>query len=70
MTKGTAVLAAILCVWTAPAAAQSKEGDAAKKTGDGFGSLLKGMGQELGKAGSSAKKDARKDAKKTKDEAK
>ena len=58
------MLAAILCVWTAPAVAQSKEGDAAKKTGDGFGSLLKGMGQEVGKAGSSAKKDAKKDAKK------
>ena len=64
MTRTAAVLATILCVWTAPAAAQDKGSDPAKKTGDGLGSLLKGMGQEIGKAGSSAQKDAKKDAKK------
>jgi hypothetical protein len=34
---------------------------AAKKTADGFGNLLKGMGQELQKIGGEDKKDAKKE---------
>ena len=70
MTRTAAVLAVSLCVWTASAVAQGKEGDTAKKTADGFGSLLQGIGQELGKVGGSAKKDAKKETKKPKDESK
>jgi hypothetical protein len=37
---------------------------AAKQTSDGFGNLLKGMGQEIRKIGDDAKKDEKTDQKK------
>ena len=47
-------------------AADDNLDQAAKKTGDGFGNLLKGMGLELKKAGigDEGKKDEKKDEKK------
>lgn len=55
------VIAIVFSLAAATAAAQN---DSGKKTSDGFGNLLKGMGQEINKAGGSSKKDAKKDAKK------
>ena len=50
--------------------AATAQNDSGKKTADGFGSLLQGMGQELNKAGgSSAKKDTKKTAAKKKEQA-
>ena len=65
MIRTAAVVAIALSLGAATAAAQN---DSGKKTSDGFGNLLKGMGQEINKASGSstaAKKDAKKtDAKK------
>jgi hypothetical protein len=52
------------------AGAATAQNDSGKKTADGFGSLLQGMGQELNKVGGgSAKKDTKKTAAKKKEQA-
>jgi len=52
------------------AGAVTAQNDSGKKTADGFGNLLQGMGQELNKAGgSSAKKDTKKTSAKKKEQA-
>ena len=58
----TAVLIAALS--GAAYAADDDLDKAAKKTSDGFGNLLKGMGQEIKKIGDEAKKDEKTDQKK------
>ena len=60
-----AIIIASLWVFTAAGiayAADDSVDKSAKKTGDGFGNLLKGMGQEVKKTG--VGKDAKKDGKK------
>jgi hypothetical protein len=71
-----ASLLAFTAVGVAYAAADSLD-KAAKKTGDGFGELLKGMGQEFKKTGigneakkSDKKKDGKKASKKSEPEGK
>ena len=58
--KTIATALVVLSLGIAPAVAQNKTEDSAKKTGDGVGGLLQGMGQELGKIGGSASKDTKK----------
>jgi hypothetical protein len=68
------ILASLLAFATAATAfaADDSADKSAKKTGDGFGNLLKGMGQETKKAGvgKDAKKDDKKAAKTGKDDKK
>jgi len=62
----TIVIATLLLAFTGSAyAADDSLDKAAKKTSDGFGNLLKGMGQEVKKTGigNDAKKDDKKAAK-------
>lgn len=63
-----AIIIASLLVFTAAGIAYAADDSAdksAKKTGDGFGNLLKGMGQEVKKTGvgKEGKKDDKKAAK-------
>jgi hypothetical protein len=59
-----AALIAVLCGSGVVFAADDSLDKAAKKTGDGFGNLLKGMGQELKKTGiGDQKKDDKKASK-------
>lgn len=63
-----AIIIASLLVFTVAGIAYAADDSAdksAKKTGDGFGNLLKGMGQEVKKTGvgKEAKKDDKKAAK-------
>jgi hypothetical protein len=44
------IIASLLAIATVAYAADDKVDKSAKKTGDGFGNLLKGMGQETKKA--------------------
>ena len=53
-------LVVLLALGIAPAVAQNKTEDSAKKTSDGVGGLLQGIGQEIGKVGGSASKDGKK----------
>ncbi|HUL92791.1 MAG TPA: hypothetical protein VLV56_10620 [Burkholderiales bacterium] len=68
------IIAGLLVLTTAGAvyAADDSLDKAAKKTSDGMGNLLKGMGQEVKKAGigSDAKKDDKKAAKAPKEDKK
>jgi len=61
----TIVIATLLLAFTGSAyAADDSLDKAAKKTSDGFGNLLKGMGQEVKKTGiGDQKKDDKKSAK-------
>jgi hypothetical protein len=76
MMRVACIFAIVCSVGTGPVLADGDTSldDAAKKTGQGFGNLLKGMGQELQKAGgsltSSEKSDKKDDEKenKTKDD--
>jgi len=63
----TAVLIATLGAPALAHAADDSLDKAAKKTGDGFGNLLKGMGQEIKKTGigDDAKKDEKQDDQKS-----
>jgi hypothetical protein len=61
----TAILIAALC--GAAYAAGDKADSTAKKTSDGFGNLLKGMGQEVKKAGGGDAKKSDKAAKSKED---
>jgi hypothetical protein len=65
------LLAFVFCIGVAPAAAQS-DGvkESFKKTEKGFGNLLRGMGQELKKAGGTLTGGAKKGDKKGKEERK
>ena len=66
-----AVTAALLVFAAAVYAADDKLDKSAKKTGDNFGNLLKGMGQEVKKAsGGNAKKSDKKSAKGAKEDKK
>jgi hypothetical protein len=47
------IIASLLAFAATAHAADDKVDKSAKKTGDGFGNLLKGMGQEVKKAGGS-----------------
>lgn len=65
--RRAACIFAIVCgfgVASALADNDSNLDDAAKKTGQGFGNLLKGMGQELKKVGGSLTGSEKKDDKK------
>ena len=62
------IIASLLAFAGAAYAADDKVDKSAKKTGDGFGNLLKGMGQEVKKAGGG--KDDKKAAKAGKDDKK
>jgi hypothetical protein len=67
MIRTAVVIAIVFSLAAATAAAQN---DSGKKTSDGFGNLLKGMGQEINKAGGSStapKKEAKKAAAKKSD---
>jgi hypothetical protein len=59
----TIILASLLAFAATAYAADDKVDKSAKKTGDGFGNLLKGMGQEVKKTGGS--KDDKKASKST-----
>jgi hypothetical protein len=76
MMRVACIFAVVCSVGVGPVLADSDTSldDAAKKTGQGFGNLLKGMGQELKKVGGSLtssensdKKDSKKEEK-TKDD--
>ncbi|HVQ60763.1 MAG TPA: hypothetical protein VMS53_01630 [Burkholderiales bacterium] len=59
------MIAALIAALSGAAYAADDDLDkAAKKTSDGFGNLLKGMGQEIRKIGDEAKKDEKTDQKK------
>ena len=60
------MIAALMAALVGVAYADDSLDKAAKKTGDGFGNLLKGMGQEIKKTGigDQEKKDEKKDDKK------
>jgi hypothetical protein len=64
----TLIIASLLAFATITYAADDKVDKSAKKTGDGFGNLLKGMGQEVKKVGGG--KDDKKAAKAGKDDKK
>jgi ABC-type sugar transport system substrate-binding protein len=52
MTMRTIIIASLLALAAGTAHAADNSADtSAKKTGDGFGNLLKGMGQEVKKTG-------------------
>ena len=59
------MIAALVAALSGVAYADDSLDKAAKKTGDGFGNLLKGMGQEIKKTGigENEKKDQKKDEK-------
>jgi len=57
---------AALCSFGPALADDTKLDDSAKKVGNNFGELLKGMGQEVKKAGGSLSEPAKKDKKKEK----
>ena len=63
-------LVVLLALGIAPAVAQNKTEDSAKKTSDGVGGLLQGMGQEINKLGGTLTSDSKKDGKKAKPAAK
>jgi len=66
-----AVTVTLLVFAAAAYAADDKLDKSAKKTGDNFGNLLKGMGQEVKKAGGGdAKKSDKKSAKAAKEDKK
>jgi hypothetical protein len=56
----TLIIASLLAFATITYAADDKVDKSAKKTGDGFGNLLKGMGQETKKASGGNDKKASK----------
>jgi hypothetical protein len=62
------IIASLLAFAGTAYAADDKVDKSAKKTGDGFGNLLKGMGQEVKKAGGG--KDDKKAAKAAKEDKK
>ena len=62
------IVASLLAFAVVAFAADDKVDKSAKKTGDGFGNLLKGMGQEVKKTGGG--KDDKKAAKAGKDDKK
>jgi len=69
----TIIIASLLALAAGTAHAADDSADkSAKKTGDGFGNLLKGMGQEVKKTGigSDGKKDDKKAAKAGKEDKK
>lgn len=61
----TIIIASLLAFATVVYGADDSADKSAKKTGDGFGNLLKGMGQEVKKTGigNEAKKDDKKASK-------
>ncbi len=68
----TIIIASLLAFAASAYAADDKVDKSAKKTGDGFGNLLKGMGQEVKKTGigNDGKKDEKKAAKAGKEDKK
>ena len=56
-------LLAAVCSFGTAVADDTSLGDSAKKVGNNFGELLKGMGQEVKKAGGSLSKSDKKDKK-------
>ncbi len=70
MMRVACIFAVVCSVGIGPVLADNDTSldDAAKKTGQGFGNLLKGMGQELQKAGGSLTDSDKSDNRKNKEE--